>query len=385
MPLTIIARLVASIVSIAILAAGAYLAWSWWDGTWQAVGDGDLVRVREPWRLVVALLLLGWSFLGRFVVLALAARPDEAKPAHGAWTVDRLSSPTGSELHVAKTGPEGAPVVLLTHGWGLDHTIWRTLGDALARRYRVVAWDLPGLGDSRPPAMSAIGLDLFARDLATILTAIDRPVILVGHSIGGMTLQTLLRDDPDLVRSRVAGLVLVNTTYTNPLKTMALSNLAQALRGPVLEPSLWATMLLAPLAQLSAWQSYLSGAAHLANRVGFASRVTRSQLEHTTLLTTRNSQAASARGNLAMFRWDATGALARAEIPTLVLGGQQDLVTRPDASQVMAATAPDAELRLVDHANHMGFLERHDAYAPAIEAFCVRCLALPRATASPSA
>lgn len=377
MPLTLFARLVASIISIAVLAVGAYLAWSWWDGTWQAVGDRDLVHVREPWRLVLALLLLGWSFLGRFVVLALAARPDQpdAAPAPAMWTVDRLSSPTGSDLHVQKAGPEGAPVVLLTHGWGLDHTIWRALANTLARRYRVITWDLPGLGGSRPPALSAISLDLFAGDLATILKTVDSPVILVGHSIGGMTIQTLLRDDPDLVRGKVAGLALVNTTYTNPLKTMALSGLARALRAPVLEPSLWATMVLGPLAQLSAWQSYLSGAAHLANRVGFTSRVTRGQLEHTTLLTTRNSQAASARGNLAMFRWDATDVLTRADMPTLVLGGQQDLITRPDASQVMAATAPNAELRLVDHANHMGFLERRDAYAPAIEAFCARCLA----------
>lgn len=380
MPLDLIARLIASIVSITMLAAGAYLAWSWWDGTWQAVGDGDLVRVREPWRLTLAGLLLAWSFLGRFVVLALAARPDEpgATRTREPWMVDRLSSPTGSDLHIQKTGPEDAPVLLLTHGWGLDLTIWRALGDTLGRHYRVVAWDLPGLGASKAPAMSAIGLDLFASDLAAILRTIDGPVILTGHSIGGMTIQTLLRDDPDLVRDKVAGLVLLNTTYTNPLKTMALSGLAQAVRAPMLEPSLWATIILSPLAQLSARQSYFSGAAHLANRVGFASRVTRGQLEHTTLLTTRNSQAVSARGNLAMFRWDATNALALADVPTLVLGGQQDLVTKPEASQVMAATAPDAELRLVEQANHMGFVERHDAYAPAIEDFCARCLALPR-------
>lgn len=377
MPLIFIARLLTSLISLAILGAGVYLAWSWWDGTWEAVGGGELVRVREPWRLAVALLLLGWSFFGRFIVLTVAARPDASEPARQPWAIDPISSPTGSSLHVRRTGPEGAPSVVLTHGWGLDHTIWRALGEALAQRHRVVAWDLPGLGGSKAPTPSAISLELFARDLAALLATVDGPVVLVGHSIGGMTIQTLLRDLPEAVHGKVAGLVLVNTTYTNPLKTMALSTLAQALRAPVLEPSLWLTMLLGPLAQLSAWQSYLSGSAHLANRVGFAGRVTRRQLDHTTLLTTRNSQAVSARGNLAMFRWDATGVLARTEIPTLVLGGQQDLVTRPDASQAMAAAARQAEPRLVDDANHMGFLERHDAYAPIIEAFCARVLARP--------
>lgn len=111
--------------------------------------------------------------------------------------------------------------------------------------------------------------------------------------------------------------------------------------------------------------------------------MTRGQLEHTTLLITRNSQAASAKGNLAMFRWDATGALERSRVPTLVLGGAQDLVTKPEASRVLAAPSAHAELQLVEDANHMGFLERHETYAPLIEAFCAQRLA--RATASPYA
>lgn len=375
MPLIFIVRLLLSLVSLAILGAGAYLAWSWWDGSWEAVGGGDLVHVREPWRLVVALVLLGWSALGRSVVLPLTSRADRdtAQPARP-WTFERLVSPTGSHLHLAHKGPETAPTVVLTHGWGLDHTIWDALSEALSDRFRVVAWDLPGLGGSKPPKASAIGLDLFARDLSAILDHVEGPVVLVGHSIGGMTLQTLVRDHAQAL-DKVKGLILLNTTYTNPLRTMALSSLVQALRRPVLEPSLWLTILLGPLAQLSAWQSYLSGSAHLANRMGFASKVTRRQLEQTTLLTTRNSQAASARGNLAMFQWDATDALARADRPVLIVGGQQDLVTKPGASQVMAATSPGATLRLIDDANHMGFLEHLDAYAPEIEAFCGRALA----------
>jgi pimeloyl-ACP methyl ester carboxylesterase len=383
MPLIFIVRLLLSLASLAILGTGAYLAWSWWDGSWEAVGGaGDLVHVRETWRLVVALLLLALSFLGRFLVLPLAARPDRDAPRPAQpWTLEHLVSPTGSQLRLASKGPETAPTVVLTHGWGLDHTIWDTLSEALSDRFRVVAWDLPGLGGSKPPRGAEIGLDLFARDLAAILDGTEGPVVLVGHSIGGMILQTLVRDHAAALE-KVKGLVLLNTTYTNPLRTMALSPLAQALRRPVLEPSLWLTILLAPLAQLSAWQSYLSGSAHLANRVGFASKVTRSQLEQTTLLTTRNSQAASARGNLAMFQWDATDALARAHTPVLIVGGQQDLVTKPGASQVMAATTPGATLRLIDHANHMGFLEHLDAYAPEIEAFCERALAQPEAGAA---
>ncbi len=53
--------------------------------------------------------------------------------------------------------------------------------------------------------------------------------MLVGHSIGGMTIQTLARDHPELFGREVVGVVLLNTTYTNPLKTMILPRLMQAL------------------------------------------------------------------------------------------------------------------------------------------------------------
>lgn len=91
-----------------------------------AQADGDLVHLREPWRLIAALLLLGWSFLGRPIVLLLAARPGGAEPPLKPAAVEHLASDTGSRLAVEQTGPAGASTVVLTHGWGLDRTIWPT-------------------------------------------------------------------------------------------------------------------------------------------------------------------------------------------------------------------------------------------------------------------
>src|SRR4051812_37708413 len=105
-----------------------------------------------------------------------------------------------------------------------------------------------------------------------------------------------MRDHLQL-RNPVAGVVLLHTTHTNPLKTMILSGLLQALQRPVLEPGMKLAIALQPLAWMLNWQSYLSGSAHLAQRLGYGKFVTRSQLEHTTLLATRNSPAVLARGN----------------------------------------------------------------------------------------
>lgn len=96
-----------------------------------------------------------------------------------------------------------------------------------------MVWDLPGLGRSKGP----ISLENFADNLAEVIEwSGNEKVLLVGHSIGGMTIQTLARDHPALFRNRVAGAVLLNTTYTDPLRTMIMPRFMQAIRWPILEP-----------------------------------------------------------------------------------------------------------------------------------------------------
>ena len=379
MPLQFLLRVLANLISIAILVAAGYLLWSWWDGDLVRQTDGSVVRIREDWQLWVGLAALAFSFLGKPLVVPVLAGADKepTKPVRGNGTL--IDAPNGTQLYVEETGVTGGETIILTHGWSMDSTIWNYAKRDLGQQFRVVSWDLPGLGKSRGP----ISLEAFAADLAAVIAWTGAPrVVLVGHSIGGMTIQTLARDHAALFATKVAGVVLVNTTYTNPLKTMVLPRFMQALRFPVLEPLMKLTKWLLPLSQLSAWQSYLSGTAHMANRLGFGKYVTRSQLDHTTLLSTRNSQAAIADGNLAMFRWDATGATAKLQVPVLVLAGAADIVTKPIASQTIAGYTPTATLQEIEGVNHMGFLERADVYNPAIADFATGAFALGHPGAS---
>jgi pimeloyl-ACP methyl ester carboxylesterase len=150
---------------------------------------------------------------------------------------------------------------------------------------------------------------------------------------------------------------------------MILSGFLRALQRPLLEPLMRLMILLQPLVWLSQWQSYLSGSAHLAHRLGFGKFVTRSQLNHSTLLTTRNSPAVQMKGNLAMFHWDATGALRDLRIPALVIGGDKDIVTKLEANRTIANETDRANLRVVEGVNHMGPMERADLYNQMIAEF----------------
>ncbi|KQN74658.1 alpha/beta hydrolase [Devosia sp. Leaf64] len=376
MPLMIVVRFLLSLVSLAILAGSIYLLAEWYDGTIYVIKtDGEMVRHRELWMLMVGAALFAFSLMGRFVMVPMLARgdTDPTKPERGDGVT--ILSPTGAGLYVESMGAPNLPTIVLTHGWAMDSTIWYYARRDLLADFRVVRWDLPGLGRSKAASGDGIDLEAFAKDLAAVVEWTGtQQVVLVGHSIGGMTIQTLARDMPEFFNTRIAGAVLLNTTYTNPLKTMILSRLAQAIRWPLLEPVMRLLIVLQPLVWLGAWQSYFSGSAHLSNRLGFGKYVTRSQLEHTTLLSTRNPPGNIMRGNLAMFRWDATGALAKVSPPVLVVGGEVDIVTKPNAGVVIATSAPLARYLAVEGVNHMGFLELSAVYDREIAQFAKLCL-----------
>ncbi|RZJ45203.1 MAG: alpha/beta hydrolase [Brevundimonas sp.] len=369
MPFIALLKLAFGLLSVLLLAVAGWLLWSWWDGSLVPASDGEgLIFVREGWRLWTGLGLLAWSCLGRVVVTSFLARADTDPTTARRETGAMIDAGEGASVYVERRGANAGLPLVMTHGWGLDSTIWDYASRDLGRSHPIVVWDLPGLGRSRVKA-DGVSLPAFATALRHVVEAStsDR-VVLIGHSIGGMTIQTLVRDQPDFVRDRVAGIVLINTTYTNPLKTMILSGPLLAIQKPILEPLFRVMAWLQPLAWIGAWQSYLSGSAHMANRFGFGRYVTRSQLEQTTLLATRNPPGVQARGNLAMFHWDATEALKALNVPLLVLGGDKDIITKAVASRDISAQAGGA-LQIVEGVNHMGFLERSDLYHLAIESF----------------
>ncbi len=109
-------------------------------------------------------------------------------------------------LRVRDSGPRDAPAVILLHGFGASLDTWDAWADALARRHRVIRFDLPGSGLSAP---DRAGDYTDARSVALLLALMDRLGVarasLVGHSIGGRIAWTFAALHPE----RVDKLVLV--------------------------------------------------------------------------------------------------------------------------------------------------------------------------------
>lgn len=347
--------------SLALFVVGGWLAWSWYDAERQAeaLGLADPSETRLWW--AGALLLFG--LLGRVPMLLLLGRGGKRAEARRAARSSSVNGADGARLHVEQEGAEEGPVLVFTHGWGLSARMWAEARRDLGGRYGLVFWDLPGSGRSgRPPA--GYSIEGFAEDLYAVVDSLPphRPVVLVGHSIGGMTTLTLCARHPELLNRRVVAVALMNTTYANPLTTMALAGLFTRLQ-PLVEAACRFEPLVSPLTWLMNWQAYLSGATHLAARlVGFGARPTREQLDRIARLPTKISPAVQAHGNLAMIHWSVAERLARIDVPALVFVGGRDLVTKDHAGEDIAAALPQARLVRVEDAGHMGPVERADVY-----------------------
>jgi non-heme chloroperoxidase len=132
-------------------------------------------------------------------IVASAARPNAGSPV--------VPALAGNHLVVHSAG-EGPPVALL-HGLTSSHHEWAGLRLALARDYTCIAWDAPGHGMHRVDSAS-LSIAELVRDLATVVASLaPRKPVVVGHSVGAVTVLEFLRR---FGAAGVSGVVLVDQT-----------------------------------------------------------------------------------------------------------------------------------------------------------------------------
>jgi pimeloyl-ACP methyl ester carboxylesterase len=113
-----------------------------------------------------------------------------------------------------RRGRHDGVTVVLSHGYALTMDSWHFQRKALRGRYRLVLWDQRGHGRSGSGPVGSATIDQIGSDLACVLDAVapEGPLVLIGHSMGGMTIMSLAEKDPQLFRDRVLGVGLVSTS-----------------------------------------------------------------------------------------------------------------------------------------------------------------------------
>lgn len=127
----------------------------------------------------------------------------------------RFVTRDGTALHVETSGRADSELTLvLVHGWTQDHRTWDGIVERLGDSVRILRYDLRGHGGSAPAKPGTATIATLADDLAELIEARAPrgPLVLAGHSMGGMTIMELSRRHPELVEKRVAGVAFVATS-----------------------------------------------------------------------------------------------------------------------------------------------------------------------------
>src|SRR5260221_2370404 len=122
----------------------------------------------------------------------------------------------GGTIHVVSEG--SGPPIVLSHGVTLSVRTWvRQLETLPAQGFRVVALDHRGHGDSKL-VDTGFSIDNLGDDVRSVLEALDlHDAVLVGHSMGGIAVQSFLIRHPEIAAERVKGVVLLSTLARVPL------------------------------------------------------------------------------------------------------------------------------------------------------------------------
>ncbi|MDI1443381.1 alpha/beta fold hydrolase [Polyangium sp. 6x1] len=134
----------------------------------------------------------------------------------------RVLEREGCPIHYWLVGDAGRPLVVLTHGAGLDHRMWRDNVAALAEQHRVLLWDVRGHGLSRPMG-TRFTVETVIDDLVALLDTVGAPpAVHVGQSMGGNLVQELVRRHPDRVRALVLVDCACNTAELSWMERLGL-------------------------------------------------------------------------------------------------------------------------------------------------------------------
>lgn len=251
----------------------------------------------------------------------------------------------GIQIHYRLQGPSKAPLLTLIHGFPFSQVYWKTQIPALTRRWRVLTYDLRGLGQSglgRPPQL----LEAYVDDLWGLLDWVGaRRTALLGLSMGGYIALRAAQKAPE----RVWALGLFDTRADadpDAAKLGRQTNIALVRQRGV-------------GALADAMLPKLFAPATLKRRPGLARALRR--------LMVRNNPDGVCNALAAMAgRTDSTAFLRTIKAPTLVVVGEHDAITPPAMARAMHKAIPKARLAVVKGAGHVSNWEQPAAFNKAL-------------------
>lgn len=333
-------------------------------------------------RIVGATALLGgaWEVQRRIDRRRIAADPATAELSrriHGR-PVDVVSA-DGTRLHAEVFGREDAPTVVLVHGWTNEIAVWHHQIRDLTDEFRVVAYDQRGHGRSDPPGPAGYSSDALGDDLHAVICATvpqEQRCVVVGHSMGGMTVVAWAGRNAAQVRDHVAAAMLVGTGMGDLLEQLLVFRprlAARLMRS--LTPRAFALPLKLP--------QHTTPLSYRAIRwIALSPKASPGAVAFSDEMTSQCPAPVRAGFGRSLHTLDLYESVPKLDVPTVVMVGAVDKLTPPWHARKLAETLPDvAELVELPEVGHMLQLEAPDEVTSRIRTLARRVLPAKRGQA----
>ena len=280
----------------------------------------------------------------------------------------------GTLIHVEEAG-SGPVTLVLSHGFSLNSALWHHQIKGLADDARLVMLDHRGHGRSARAATGDWGLDALAQDIDAVVRATtkDEPVVLVGHSMGGMAVLHYCEAFPEMIGTRVRGLVLADTTSADVMSGMmpGVARRIEALMQGLQEAAMRALQGRAD--SVDRFRMNGNNIGYIGARfMGFGPKPSPTQVMWVDRMLAETPSDVWVSLIPAMYAFDLIHALPSITVPVLIIVGEHDRLTPPHAAERMAAALPDSELVVLEGAGHTSMAERPDEFNEHLRAFIAR-------------
>ncbi len=341
---------------------------------------------RPPNRLTGAVAIgvlaaiAGWVVVGRRDARQLDADPERHLITDPAFGEDRaVSGGGGVPLHVEVAGDGRPPTIVLVHGWGMSSRFWQYQLRDLRGDRRVVVYDQRGHGASGRPLDDDYSLEALAADLEAVLASEVPPgqrALLVGHSLGAMSVLAWAHRHLDEVPERLAGAILMNTSVEPATGAFLAGRTAT---GRVREAV--ARWLLTTRMPVPGWTTPISR--RVVDAVALGPDASPTLVDLTEQLFRDCPPDVRAGCGTTLAGVDLAAAATHLDVPCVVVTGAHDRLVSPRLTREVADRLPDARLVELPDAGHQTPLERPGAVTALIRDVADRPGITPRDRALP--
>ena len=278
-----------------------------------------------------------------------AARRGRRRPGSGAPEIEDADSDL---------------TLVFVHGYALDMDCWHFQRQHYRGRLRSVFYDQRSHGRSTRSEAKRCRLPQLADDLAQVLDEVvgPGPVVLIGHSMGGMTIMRLAQSRPELFESRIVGIALLHTSAGEMVDHSPIRALPGRAFSRVAEP-LMATLNRIPDLVEHSRQAGSDLGYVVTRRMAFATDVPVSYVEFVSEMLAKTPLEVVADFYPAFGDLDEYDVLATiGSLPVLVIGGEDDRWTPIEHTERIMELLPDALALRVASCGHLGMIEHHEVF-----------------------